>query len=261
MHTAAEKLAAGQKIYGTMLRVVRSPAAVQLIANGGLDFFLCDCEHAEYSAETLHDLFLAGRALGLSPMAWVPACTKEWVSRLADLGAAGIMVPMTETAGQAREIVRLLKYPPLGERGYAGAGAHVAYRRGLDHTEVMARANRRMLAIAQIETAAAIENCEAIAQVEGLDALIIGPNDLSISLGIPGQMEHPKELAAIRRVAAACRDAGKFFGIHGALALSQQVQQVLDPQIMMVSTDVDLFTEAFAGILASCRAAGLAGER
>ena len=117
-----QKMKAGQKVYGTMLRVSRNPAVCYLAKNGSLDFVMFDCEQSNYSYESLHDMFIMGKALGLGGLLRVPQLSKDHISRSLDCGAIGAMVPMTETVEQAEEIVRWSKYSPLGERGYGAGG-------------------------------------------------------------------------------------------------------------------------------------------
>lgn len=247
--TVREKLAAGQKAAGTMLRLLRNPAGVVLAADAGLDFVMFDCEHSCYSMETLHDMFVTCRLAGMEGFVRVPEGTKDWISRVLDQGALGVMVPMIETAEQAQNLVHYAKYQPIGGRGYSSMVAHTLYRPG-EHTKVMEDLNRRTTVIAQIETLPAVENCEAIAAVEGIDALLIGPNDLSLSLGIPGQLTHPDELAAIARVAAACKQAGKAFGMHAGGKLLEMFRD--DVTLAMTGTDTDILAAGFRQLKETC---------
>lgn len=216
-----KRLRAGQKAVGTMARVLREPALASVAHQGGLDFIMLDLEHGAYNLETVADIFNVGRALGLGCFVRVPELTRGYVSRILDAGATGVMVPMVESAPQAELLAKWAKYPPLGGRGYGGIGGHSDY--GTVSTEetsnFMARANENTLTIAQIETAPAIAHIEAIAAVPGIDALLIGPNDLSISLGCPGDLLGEVVDKAIGKVARAAADHGKIFGLHAPDAL------------------------------------------
>lgn len=247
--TVREKLAAGQKIAGTMLRIVRNPAVAYLAKNAGLDFVMYDCEHSNYNMETLHDAFITANALGLAGFVRVPCGTKEYISRVLDNGATGVMVPMIETREQAETLVKYAKYQPIGGRGYSGGCAHTRYLGG-KHTEIMAAHNASVVAIAQIETKLAVENVDEIASVDGIDALLIGPNDLSVSLGIPGDLMNPIELDAIAKVAASCLRHGKSFGLHaGAEMLTKFAKELT---LVMSLTDTDLLAQGFAGVRKVC---------
>jgi 2-keto-3-deoxy-L-rhamnonate aldolase RhmA len=247
-----EKLLSGQKVYGTMIRVSRNPAVCRLAKNAGLDFIMYDCEQSSYGFESLHDLFVIGNALGLDGLLRVPVNGKAHVSRSLDCGALGVMAPMLEDANDARELVKWSKFPPLGERGYGAGGANTDYVSGGKHAEVMVKANATVLSIAQIETKKAVDNAEAMAAVPGVDVLLLGPNDLSVSLGIPGDLMNPMELEAIAHVAACCHKHGKFFGLHGGLKLLEKFKDHLN--LIMTQSDTDILAGGFARILADCKA-------
>ena len=240
-----EKLMAGEKIAGTMLRVVRNPAVCYLAKNAGLDFVMYDCEHSSYSFETLHDSFILANALGLGGFVRVPFGSKEYISRALDSGAIGVMVPMVETKEIAETLVKYSKYQPVGGRGYTAGGGHTDYKGG-KHSELMEQGNAKVIAIAQIETRQSVENAEDIASVEGIDVLLIGPNDLSLSLGIPGDMMNPIELEAIAKVAAACKKYGKSFGIHAGASLLEKF--AADLTFTMCLSDTDLLAQGFSQV-------------
>ena len=142
----------------------------------------------------------------------VPSKAYDQVARAADMGAEGVMVPMVDTAEEARDLASYLKYTPAGRRGVALGIAHDNYGGSGSVHERLSAANRRTCLFAQIETASGVEEAEAIAAVDGVDCLWVGHFDLSASLGIPGEFEHAAFLDAIDRVAAACRRHGKALG-------------------------------------------------
>lgn len=240
-----QRLKNGEKIFGTMMRVVRNPAVNCLIKNSGLDFVMYDCEHADYNMETLHDLFVSGQLAGVDSFLRVPGCTKEWISRSLDQGASGVMVPMTDTKEIAETLVKYSKYQPLGGRGYAGGIAHSAYKGGV-HEQVMKEANEKVISIAQIETTKALNHLDDIAGTDGIDALLVGPNDLSIALGIPGDLMNPIEIDAIRNVAAACKKHGKAFGLHAGPAMLKLFRD--DLNLVMMQSDIDFLSAGFSSV-------------
>jgi len=241
-----QKILSGQKVHGSMIRLQRNPAISFFAKNAGLDFLLYDCEHGAYTFENLHDLFVTGNAMGFDSFVRVAELSKDWISRALDSGATGIMVPMTETPEQAKEIVKWSKFTPIGDRGYGSGLAHSNYLGGGKHTDVMKAQNDRVVTIAQIETALGVANADAIAGTEGIDVLLIGPNDLSISLGIPGDLMNPIELEAIAKVAAACKKHGKAFGLHAGAKMHEIFKN--DETFMMLSTDLDLLAAGFKDI-------------
>ena len=246
-----QKLLAGEKIYGTMLRTCRNPAVCYLAKNAGFDFVMFDCEHSFYSFETLHDLFVMGNALGLDGLLRVPEGNKEHVSRSLDCGASGVMVPMTETEKQASDIVKWSKYQPLGERGYSAGGANTNYRSLGTHVQTMEQANERVLSIAQIETKLAVDNAAEIAAVPGIDVLLVGPNDLSLSLGIPGDMMNKLEIDAISHVASCCEKNKKAFGLHAGVKLLKLFDSRLN--MIMSQNDTEILLDGFSQIVKNCK--------
>ena len=240
-----QKLQSGEKIYGTMLRISRNPAVNFLAKNCGLDFVMYDCEHADYDMSMLHDLFLSGQLSGVENFLRVPECTKDWISRSLDQGATGVMVPMTDTKEIAETLAGYSKYQPLGKRGYAGGIAHCGYQGG-SHKKIMEEANEKVISIAQIETREALENLDEIAGTKGIDVLLVGPNDLSIALGIPGDLMNPIELDAIRKVGEVCRKHGKAFGLHGGPAMLRLFKEELN--VVMMQSDIDFISQGFTSV-------------
>ena len=152
----------------------------------------------------------SGRA-GLVPMIRVPATQYHLIARTLDVGVQGAMVPLVESVEQARTIVSSARYPPVGRRGAAFGVAHDDYDNS-DFIGTIAKSNDELLLIAQVETAAGVENVDAIARVDGIDCLWVGHFDLTNSLGIPGQFDRPSYADAIKRVVEACDHHGKAAG-------------------------------------------------
>ena len=241
-----EKLASGQKIYGCMLRVVRNPAICLIAKNAGFDFVMFDCEHGNFNLETLHDNYILANSIGLGGFLRASELSKACISRYLDSGATGVMVPMTETVAQAKELVKWSKYAPIGDRGYCSGLAPANYETGIKNQDAMNTGNSTVISIAQIETKLGVDNADKIAAVEGIDVLLIGPNDLSISLGIPGDLSNPIEIEAMKQVAAACKKNGKAFGIHAGPKILEKFAD--DLTFVMCKGDGDVLREGFANI-------------
>ena len=207
-------LAAGGVSIGTMMFEFSSTGIGRIAALAGAEFAIFDMEHSGWSIETIRTLIATTRSAEIVPMVRVSATQYHLLSRPLDAGAMGLMVPMVETDAQARLIVESAKYPPLGRRGAGFSLAHDDYAGG-DVAAKMASANEEGFLIAQIETALGVENVEAIAAIEGIDCLWIGHFDLTLSLGIPAQFDHPRFHAAVDRVLDACAKHGKTPGIMG----------------------------------------------
>lgn len=220
---SVEALRGGKRIIGTMIRLVRNPAIARVARNAGLDFIMFDMEHGPYSFESLTDAYTVCRSVGLEGFVRVPELSRGYVSRALDAGATGVMVPMLETAEQARELVAWAKYPPVGKRGFGSFGGNTGFGPAGEVEAFMEASNRNTLTIAQIESAPAIDAIDEIAAVVGIDALLIGPNDLAISLGRAGDLGHSEVLDAIRKVAVAAKEHNKILGMHGPDDLIEQL--------------------------------------
>jgi 2-keto-3-deoxy-L-rhamnonate aldolase RhmA len=208
-----KKVIAGECIYGTMIRQARDPGAPAIFAAAGFDFVFIDMEHGNYSMETVADLIRGAKSSGIATIIRVPHLETFFISRVLDAGAEGIMVPMTSRKEQAETIVRYSKYTPLGQRGFGTQTGQTDYK-PLKAIEFLKEANEHTLIVAQIETKEAIENIDSILSVEGIDVGLIGPNDLSISLGIPDQMNSETLIKAIDRVVETAKKRKKAAGIH-----------------------------------------------
>ncbi|MCA1554823.1 MAG: aldolase, partial [Chloroflexi bacterium] len=184
-------LQSGGTCIGTMITDARTPAVAQVLANAGFDFFILDTEHGSYSMETVADLMLMSRLVGIAPFVRVPDGAYPWIARTLDAGALGIMLPRVRTREQVEAFVHAAKYPPLGERGMAAGRGNTMYR-GMKLAEYAPLANDATFLILQIETREAIEHIDDLLSVEGVDAALIGPNDLHMSLGVPSDGEHPQ---------------------------------------------------------------------
>lgn len=206
-----ESIRHGGKAIGTMLFEFATNGIARIVAEAGADFIVIDMEHTGWSIETVSRLIATSRSTELVPIVRVPLTEYHFIARALDAGAMGVMVPMVETAEQAKRIVQSAKYPPRGRRGSAFSIAHDDYTGG-DIVEKIASANEETLLIAQIETAEGLRNVDAIAAVEGIDVLWIGQFDLTNFLGIPGEFDHPQFLDAVKSVLAACEKNHKTAG-------------------------------------------------
>jgi 2-keto-3-deoxy-L-rhamnonate aldolase RhmA len=206
-----ERALAGETVRGAMVFEFFSPGVSQILAQAGAEFALFDMEHTGLGLETLKSLVASCRGLPIRPMVRVPRGEYHFLARALDVGAEGVMVPMVESASQARAIAEATHYPPQGRRGAAFGFAHDHYVTG-DVGTTMRNADARNLVIAQIETERGLDAVEEIAAVEGIDVLWLGHFDLTNFLGIPGQFDHPKYLEAVERIVAAGRRHKKALG-------------------------------------------------
>jgi 2-keto-3-deoxy-L-rhamnonate aldolase RhmA len=208
-----ERLRQGKTVLGTWLCELRSPALAQLLAAAGLDFLIVDMEHGAYNMETMADLVRTARLVNITPIVRIPDLSWERVGRVLDAGAQGLMLPRVEAPEQIEEFVAALKYPPDGRRGMASGIGNSDFR-WVTTPEYIAHANEETLVIVQIESQAAVARLDALAAVPGVDSFFIGPEDLSISMGLAGQQGHPQVQEAIGQIINATAQAQIYPGIH-----------------------------------------------
>jgi 2-keto-3-deoxy-L-rhamnonate aldolase RhmA len=205
VNTALEQIRAGGVSLGMFALEFPSNGLARTAASAGADFIVFDQEHTGWTAETIGRLLVSARAFDIVPLVRVPTSERHGISVALALGAAGVMVPMVNSAAETRAIVDAVKYPPVGKRGFA-----VLYDdevRG-DVAQYMEFANQQTVVIAMVETADALAELDEIAAVDGVDVLWVGHYDLTASLGIAGQFDHPTFRAALERVVAACEANG-----------------------------------------------------
>jgi 2-dehydro-3-deoxyglucarate aldolase/4-hydroxy-2-oxoheptanedioate aldolase len=231
------KLIEGGTSIGTFVFEFNTTGIARLAAEAGAEFIVFDMEHTGWSVETIRTL-MASVPESIVPAVRIPATDYHFIARALDVGVMGIMAPMVESAEQARNLVRSAKYPPAGRRGSAFTVAHDGYTGG-DITQKMRIANAEGLIIAQIETAAGIENLDAIAAVEGIDVLWIGHFDLTNSLGIPAQFDHPRFKQSVERVLEACREHGRIPGFMARDAAAGKA--LLDQGFRIIAYGGDLW--------------------
>lgn len=190
-----------------------SPIVAELMASTGFDFLTVDVEHSAVDLVQTQALFQAIKSGNPNCAALVRLAGNSYADtkRYLDAGAAGVIAPLINTADQARELVRSVKYPPAGMRGVGFCRAN-GY--GMHLKESVASANDETFVCVQIEHIEAVRNIDEILRVTGIDAVIIGPYDLSASLGLTAQFDHPEMVAAVDAIGDACKRHGVIAGIH-----------------------------------------------
>lgn len=210
-----QRALAGETIPGSMVFEFFTPGIAQVLRLAGCEYVIYDMEHAGLSIETLKTQVACCRGTGIVPMVRVPRGEYHFLARALDVGAQGVMVPMVNSAAEARAIAEATHYPPRGRRGAAFGFAHDDYEPG-DPAAKMKAADLRNLIIAQIETERGLEAVEEIAAVDGIDCLWLGHFDLTNFMGIPGQFDNPAYIAAVKRIVAAGRRHKKALGFMAA---------------------------------------------
>jgi 2-dehydro-3-deoxyglucarate aldolase/4-hydroxy-2-oxoheptanedioate aldolase len=232
--TLRDVVRSGQFTRGTFLNM-GSTGAAEVCALAGFDWLLVDLEHGAGGEEGLWSQLLAGSAHGVPVLTRVESAERIRVGHVLDLGAAGVMFPRLDTPEQVQEAISHLWYPPAGDRGIAGYNRGRSFGGdGLTNGEV----NESHLGVVQIETASALAHVREIAAIPGVDVLFVGPSDLSMSLGVPGQFDSETLLHAYDSVVAAARECDKAAGI---LALSPgDVKALRDRGFTFVGVGSDL---------------------
>ena len=204
-----ESLIQGQPQFGIWASFPCS-ATVEALSHSTYDWMLIDAEHAPISLDTLHAQLQAASSGALEVVVRPPECQQTLVKCLLDLGVQNFMFPMIDTPEQAIAAVSFTRYPPHGVRGIAGATRASKYGR-ID--QYLQTAHTQVAVVVQLESQKAIQNAQAIASVQGINACFIGPNDLAASMGYPGDLKHPAVTAAIDEAIHAVQQAGKCVGI------------------------------------------------
>lgn len=214
MSSLKNKLKKGQPIIGTMLVLMDNPDIVKLLKVCEFDYFIVDCEHSTYDFKDVAGLLGMAKAIGLPGIVRIPEAKREVVLKYIEAGAAGFLLPNTETEEQAKALVEYSKYAPMGNRGISLFRPHAGYNKIANTLEYMEKANNETILMVQIESGKGVDNVENILAIEGIDVAFIGPNDLSQSLGIMGQYDNPLFINSVEKVIRVAKGKGKHAGIH-----------------------------------------------
>lgn len=214
MNLAKDKLAKGGLVLCMGLRQARTVDIAMIAAQAGFDSVYLDMQHSPFSLETVSAICAGCHGLPITPLARVPSHGADWISRVLDGGAQGVIVPDVSTVAQAAAVADAARFPPQGHRSVMGVTPALAYE-SISLKNTIERLNRDTLTVVMIETAQGVEEAGAIAAVPGIDMLLIGSNDLCTNLGIPGELRHAKLKRAYETVAAACKQHGKSLGVGG----------------------------------------------
>lgn len=238
----------GQTVYGIMATEFLTPGLCQVLANAGAAYVIFDMEHGGMGIDALKPQFAYARNSGVVPLVRVTGHAYHLIAPLLDAGAMGIMEPMVETRAQAEELAAWCRYRPEGRRGVGFGYAHDDYA-GLDVRAGMRAENERVMVIPLIETAKGIDNVEDIMAVPGVDLGWFGHYDLSDSLGITAQFDHPRFQAALARFLAACAAQGKPAGVLGAGLDMVRGWRAHGFRCLCYGSDVSVFQSALKGAL------------
>ena len=249
------KLKDGKKILGTFFSM-GNPSAMECLGYTGMDFAIIDTEHGPFDTENAMALVRAAESVGLSPFMRIADVSHKEIQRAVDMGVQGLIVPCLRSLEEMKKLVDLAKYPPVGNRGFIkGRGSGFGYQDWAcgSVAEYMAASNDRLLVLPQCETRECYEQIDEVLAIDGIDGIFIGPFDLSISLGMPGDFENPAFKAAVARILEACKKAGKYSLIFSTA--THQARAYLDQGFDGVAHSIDftVFTEAYKAAMAEIR--------
>jgi 4-hydroxy-2-oxoheptanedioate aldolase len=250
-----DRVRAGEVLFGVFVNL-GSALTAEIIGAAGYDWALIDLEHGAGDEGGVLPQIQAMEHTPVVPLVRIESSSRPRFHRVLDFGAAGIMVPRVDSVEQAREAIAGLHYPPKGTRGVAQMNRACEF--GAGFREYMTGAADRLLGIVQIESPAAVRHAGEIAVVDGVDVLFVGPTDLSHSMGILGQTEHPAFVEALAAVAAAAKKAGKACGI--LLRNPEETQRFLSLGYTFLGcgSDASLLRSAAHAQLAALRQAAAA---
>ncbi len=233
-----QRIKQGESLLGTFLKTT-DPAVVEAAALAGFDFVTIDTEHIGMTIEQTTNMLRAAEAYDLPALVRVRANQPEDILYALDAGALGVQCPQMSSKAEAVALVESVKYFPLGKRGF-GASVRAAGYGAMNAEQYPVMANAQTIVVGQCETAEGVENLDEILEVEQLDVIFIGPYDLSQGLGVIGQVEHPKMLAAIDLIIEKSRAAGKAVGTIAPNAVQARRWMDKGMQYILLSSDVGL---------------------
>jgi 2-keto-3-deoxy-L-rhamnonate aldolase RhmA len=244
VNPAKARLEKGEIAIGMGIRGVRGVEIARLMKTAGYDWLFIDLEHGATSTETAYAISVAALDAGIAPFVRVPHGELAMGSRCLDAGALGIVIPHVDTVEVARAMVDAFKFRPLGHRSIGGAYPQFGFAsRPAD--EVMSGLNAATMIVAMIETPQAVENAEKIAGVPGIDALLMGTNDLCVEMGIPGKTDDPRVVEAMDRLIAGCRKHGKYpalGGVYGRELMKRYLARGM--RMVLAGNDLSLLLQA-----------------
>ena len=211
-------------------------AVAEIFARAGFDWVCVDLEHGAIDLETMTNIFRTLDAFDCVPVARLPLNDPVWIHRSLDAGARGLIIPMVNSASEAEKAISEAKYPPRGVRGFGYSRANM---HGMDFDSYIKEANNEIAMVMQIEHKNAIANLEEIARVDGVDGFFIGPLDLSGSMGITGQLDHPDMVAALDKYKKVCNDFDLSAGMHLVRPNEDTIQSSINQGYTLIALGLD----------------------
>ncbi|RQD71201.1 MAG: 2-dehydro-3-deoxyglucarate aldolase [Tindallia sp. MSAO_Bac2] len=241
-----EIIKSGKSAVGTFLKS-NDPSIAEVVGLAGFDFFVLDNEHVAMSRDSMVNMLRAADAVGVDPIVRVRENATVEILQALDAGALGVQVPNVDTKQEAQDVISAVKYTPIGKRGFSPTTRAAGYG-FMDKKEYVETSNEETLVVCHCETVQCIENLDAILTLDHLDVIFIGPMDLSQSLGVMGEANHPKVLESIDLIINKVKKANKAVGIVSA---PSKVQEYIDRgvQYLLVGTDQGMIAAGAAQTL------------
>jgi 2-keto-3-deoxy-L-rhamnonate aldolase RhmA len=245
-------LAAGKLQLGVSLWQLRSPEIARVYAAVGFDWIFLDTEHGGFDIETVQDICRVANLVNIAPIVRVTDVQYPLIARALDCGAQGIIFPRVESPELLERAVSWTRFPPKGARGFGLAGPQTGYGA---HTmgEVIDHMNANTLVVLQIETVRAFEARNELLSVAGIDAVLIGPADLSVSLGVPGEFQHPRMVETIEAIRDSCVRFGVAPGLHARWSALAKFWRDRGMLFLSCSNEVALLQERASAVIAELR--------
>ena len=232
----------GKTVFGPFMKL-SDPAVVEIFGHAGFDFVIIDLEHGPLSTETAQNMVRAAELAGITPIIRVSENDPGQISRALDIGAQGVQVPHITTGAEANKVIEAAKFSPAGERGVCRFVRAASYS-AMDRGDYFKSANNNTLVIAMIEGTEGVQNIDEILETPGVDVIFIGPYDLSQSLGLIGQVSHPKVFEELKKVADKANVRGIAVGTFADSIESAKTYQGLGIKYISYSVDVGIIYEA-----------------
>lgn len=250
-----EKLESGKQVLGTFFSS-GSASMMECLGYAGLDYAIIDTEHGPFDTESSMEFVRAAELVGMTPFMRISNVTHKEIQRAVDMGVQGLIIPCLRTLDEVKGVVELGKYPPIGNRGFIkGRGSGFGFKDWScgSVAEYCANSNERVLLLPQCETAEMLDSIEEAVAVNGIDGIFIGPFDLSISLGMPGDFTNPVFTAALERIHNACKAVGKYCFIFSTT--NEQARNYFAQGYDGVAHSIDftMFTEAYSAAVSAIK--------
>ena len=235
----------GGTAFGTYIMYSRDLTTIQLAAASGLDFVVFDLEHRPYDYETVHDLSQVARLRGMASLVGPRDISAHAISHVLDIGASGVVIPHVETPEEVELSIEAVRYPPLGRRGRSGVGGHNLYNPTRTTAEEIAHYNRDVALLLKVESESAIRRLDELVAPDAVDGVIVGMLDLSLDLGIPGQVGDERVLDLVDRVRGTCRTREIEYGafVHSADEVPAAIEA--GASWVIVGSEMGILSEAW----------------